>query len=73
MNDWIINRLMPAIEEKRKLTREYYRRGGEKSKEKLMEMRRTVSGLVDAAKIRWLEKKARSMKQNIYFYLPLTG
>ena len=54
--------LLPAIEEKRKLTKDFYRKGGDKTKEKLVEMRRKVAGLVDAAKIRWLEKKVKEME-----------
>ena len=49
--------LQPAIEHKRELLKDYYRKGKVETKAELDETRRKVAELVDAAKIRWLEKK----------------
>ena len=54
--------LLPAIEEKKRATRKCYKDGDASSKIKMTEPRRQVADLVEAAKIRWIEKKAEEME-----------
>ena len=65
--DLSVEMLVPATEEKRRLTKDFYCKGGDKKKEKLVEMQRKVAGLVDAAKIRWLKKKVEEMENTRKF------
>ena len=54
--------LLPAIEEKKRATKKFYQIGDASSKIKLTKMRRQVADLVEAAKIRWIEKKVEEME-----------
>ena len=54
--------LLPAIEEKKRATRKFYKDGDASSKIKMTELRRQVADLVEAAKIRWIEKKVEEME-----------
>ena len=54
--------LLPAIEEKKRATKKFYQIGDTSSKIKLTKLRRQVADLVEAAKIRWIEKKVEEME-----------
>ena len=54
--------LLPAIEEKKRATRKFYKDGDASSKIKMTELRRQVADLVEAAKIRWIERKVEEME-----------
>ena len=58
--------LLPAIEEKKRATRKYYKDGDASSKIKMTELRRQVADLVEAAKIRWIAKKKVEEMENKY-------
>lgn len=54
--------LLPAIGEKKRITEKYYRDGDTTVKTKLAKMRRACADLVEAAKIRWVEKKVEELE-----------
>ena len=56
--------LLPAIEEKKRATKKFYQIGDASSKIKLTKLRRQVADLVEAAKIRWIEKKVEEIGAN---------
>ena len=59
--------LLPAIEEKKRATKKFYQIGDASSKIKLTKLRRQVADLVEAAKIRWIEKSGTTPPPPISF------
>jgi hypothetical protein len=55
--------LVPAIEKKKEATKKYYRNSDLSAKIKLAKLLRQVADLVEAAKIRWVEKRIEELEK----------